>query len=711
MSSAIINKRNYSNQNLLIIILGLILFVPPFFRGLFPLKSWLSYDLIIVFFLGAVLIIQRKEIKIRLDAMAWTTLFLIGSYLIAAIFAAYNKGGAYIEILRLVGYFSLFYLCKTAVVALKDVKKILNFLYWSGVGASFISLGTAFGTFDYPGAFLNGRLYSTLQYPNTFAAYMISLVIPGTFLYITSKNRSTRLIYMAGNTMLLFGFFSTISRGGYLTLLLMAIIFFVGLSKEYRFNIFVYAVYLFTVVFFISNKIISDIPGHSFVYYWLGLLLAIFLGVVPELIKPGLSKFFPERLNKVFIYGPVILLVIIALFSVGLLYNEKIKQTSVASDQKNSQSIISRATEARNVKERIVFYKDALKVFKDYPLLGTGGEGWNSVYRQYQPYNYNTSLIHSQYLQVLIEAGIIGLVAYMAIWYFFLSGTARLIKSNHGENRFFIWAVTCGALALGFHSMVDFNLSIPSVSIVLWSFWGMMSGMHDKLTNKSDSYNSYKLIKPITAFSVLTAGVGLAILLMGTALVSAMYTEKGVQAYNSQRYSEAEQKFSTALKFNPLNSENYAHLAKIYMIKGVDYNNRKELQKSLSFIDKALWLERNNPEYRTIKGKTQLNLDQIQEGVKEFETANKLTPFVQKFTDELEEIYFLVGNYYLLKGDKKNAQIYFEKAIMFPVSVKERIDKIEPQYKELQKDSDKLTISENILSKQDEAKKLLVLIK
>lgn len=57
-----------------------------------------------------------------------------------------------------------------------------------------------------------------------------------------------------------------------------------------------------------------------------------------------------------------------------------------------------------SVLERITFYKDAMKVVKDYPILGAGGGGWSSLYEHYQNNPY-TSRHKAQLLSSIFNRG------------------------------------------------------------------------------------------------------------------------------------------------------------------------------------------------------------------------------------------------------------------------------------------------------------------
>ena len=125
----------------------------------------------------------------------------------------------------------------------------------------------------------------------------------------------------------------------------------------------------------------------------------------------------------------------------------------------------------RSVEGRLSFYRDALKIIGDYPLLGTGGGGWAALYRTYQDRDYTTSEVHSHYLQVAVETGIPGLLAFAGIWVFFLlSFVQGRFRSDSDSTTHCLWATICiSALALGIHSAIDFNLSLGAVSIFLYT--------------------------------------------------------------------------------------------------------------------------------------------------------------------------------------------------------------------------------------------------
>lgn len=126
---------------------------------------------------------------------------------------------------------------------------------------------------------------------------------------------------------------------------------------------------------------------------------------------------------------------------------------------------------ARSSIERSIFYKDALNVIKENLPLGAGGWAWSLLYFKHQSYWYVTAQAHSYFLQVAIECGIIGFVVLVflliSIVAMFIMG--RRLNIYRDETESILQAsVFTAIIALFLHSTIDFNLSLASVSLLLW---------------------------------------------------------------------------------------------------------------------------------------------------------------------------------------------------------------------------------------------------
>lgn len=86
------------------------------------------------------------------------------------------------------------------------------------------------------------------------------------------------------------------------------------------------------------------------------------------------------------------------------------------------------------MQSRIVFWRFALQMFIQSPLLG---KGWFAFRYQYRTYLYDTSIraaryelldCHNVYIQLLAETGVIGLIFYLAVVVYVLTLTFHLLR-------------------------------------------------------------------------------------------------------------------------------------------------------------------------------------------------------------------------------------------------------------------------------------------
>lgn len=123
--------------------------------------------------------------------------------------------------------------------------------------------------------------------------------------------------------------------------------------------------------------------------------------------------------------------------------------------------------------ERIVedgrrqFIDDALVAARKAPLFGRGGGTWQAVYSSVQSNLYATARVHSDYFEVLLDTGAVGLFLYSA----FLAiafGTVLLSEKSSPVDI----ACAVGALTVFVHSGWEALLSFPSLYLGAFSLLG-----------------------------------------------------------------------------------------------------------------------------------------------------------------------------------------------------------------------------------------------
>jgi len=119
---------------------------------------------------------------------------------------------------------------------------------------------------------------------------------------------------------------------------------------------------------------------------------------------------------------------------------------------------------------RVAMYRDTWRIVRDHPGTGTGLGTLSAVYPQYASF-YNGLTVdhaHNDYLELIATGGVIGgLCALSFVVLVVRKGLARFATSRTDTAR----AMTGGALVaccgLLLHSLVDFNLQIPSNALIL----------------------------------------------------------------------------------------------------------------------------------------------------------------------------------------------------------------------------------------------------
>lgn len=95
-----------------------------------------------------------------------------------------------------------------------------------------------------------------------------------------------------------------------------------------------------------------------------------------------------------------------------------------------------------STKERIVLWKNTLKIVKDNPLTGDGLGSWKTDILKYGNKGLKSednitfyTRPHNDYLWVLAETGIFGFIFFVGIWLFCLGYVVKLVRSQKSEVR------------------------------------------------------------------------------------------------------------------------------------------------------------------------------------------------------------------------------------------------------------------------------------
>lgn len=130
------------------------------------------------------------------------------------------------------------------------------------------------------------------------------------------------------------------------------------------------------------------------------------------------------------------------------------------------------------------YWKGAFKIFKDYPLFGSGLATFGIVYPAYQesPLAFS-KYAHNHYLQMLSEVGVLGAIPFFLLIISLIFLGLRAIKKKFlkvSEEDFYMIFFFCGILGSLIHNGADFDWYFPANFITFWILAGLFYGLYLK---------------------------------------------------------------------------------------------------------------------------------------------------------------------------------------------------------------------------------------
>jgi O-antigen ligase len=550
---------------LALVVVGILIFFPPYFRGLFFNPEMFATHIMTGFILILILAVNwDKRTSFLQSPMDWAVLAFALSYLLSLI-GAVHPGDALYGFLRVLNYVTIYWIVSRVIRDFKDMETLTRVILASGTGVAAIGILAALGWSAYPGAFDGRVILSTLQYPNATAAYLAVITLVGIALWTREKRWGIQCIYLLAGAFMSLVVLASLSKGAWLIYIAGALLLVIGMPGIFK----VKALYGLAISFlaglagFVKFYPAITAGGEGAVRYLLLSFLTVAVGLALWWL---LSYLHQTRGTKTTVLSLVLILVILMtpLLTLGrnFIAEQNIAQEiSGMVDLKSSTSYISRAD----------FYGWGWEIVKDYPLNGTGAGGWNALYHQYQDYLVWTTEVHNHFLQVWIEAGTIGFLTWISIIGVLLWYLIRLKRRSERDEWVLIWGLASAVLALLAHSVIDFDLSIPAITIVLWSLLAMINWGYQSV-EKPLLLKYGQFINP-----VLVILLSITLLFSGSKFLCAnSYALKGVESLRqlasnqtekqNEFYVQTTKNLRKAVKLNPYNAEYQAEWAYINAI-------------------------------------------------------------------------------------------------------------------------------------------------
>jgi O-antigen ligase len=118
---------------------------------------------------------------------------------------------------------------------------------------------------------------------------------------------------------------------------------------------------------------------------------------------------------------------------------------------------------------RVAMYGDTWRIFRDHPWTGTGLGTLIAVYPRYESFYNGTTVdhAHNDFLELLADTGLVGGVCgALFVGLLFRRGFANFQVATGGSARALIAGPLTACAGMLLHSLVDFNLHIPSNALI-----------------------------------------------------------------------------------------------------------------------------------------------------------------------------------------------------------------------------------------------------
>ena len=333
------------------------------------------------------------------------------------------------------------------------------------------------------------RLTSVFQYANTYAAFLMAMLFVVLFTVARTRKWWDRAIHSFMLVPIILSIALTLSRGG-LVMLPVVFILLLLLLKPAQQLIWIINLAISTAAALIVlgpltqlGLSLNEVYAGSDAWKAWGILIsaslinAALLWAVAQYLQPMLEKklsaFSARKMSNLWLpLGGLLLGAVLAFLVVGTSVKSVLPENiRVRVENINFQQ--------HSVLERLTFYKDSLKVVKDYPVIGAGGGAWSVLYEKYQNNPYISNQAHNYFLQLLDETGILGFVLLMAfLLYVFVQYLRSYFRMEAGEKKdshFFYFLI---AFSILMHSILDFNMSYVYISLLVFlALGGMAAGI------------------------------------------------------------------------------------------------------------------------------------------------------------------------------------------------------------------------------------------
>ncbi len=384
-------------------------------------------------------------------------------------------------------------------------------------------------------------------------------------------------------------------------------------------------------LFGILSGIASAVMAFGLMYSmsrggWISFAISFIIMVILFICKRE-NFYSEEKERKILLTNIITWVIVLVALSVPLLVKERAETIFKAEENKFGSEALE---------FRIPVWENCLKMIEDQNYKGKGLASFTYLYfrynKEYPEYLMNAA--HSDYLQMAIEAGLTGLIAFfIIILIFYITVIRYLIYRGKDlspfslellkKDQLLLIGYTGSITSLILHGAGDFNFQIPANTIYFYIIMALgISTINLRKKSGDIEETSKKKLLILTVF--LSLLLSIITFITVCPLLAEYYLKEGKKYERKLLFEKALIKYNLCQKLNPFNPYYYIH-------SGYISNKMTLLEKK----KKEFWIKKS---------------------IEYYEKALSIHPYENS-------IYYYLGNLYIELGDKKKTVYYFNKMV------------------------------------------------
>jgi len=244
---------------------------------------------------------------------------------------------------------------------------------------------------------------------------------------------------------------------------------------------------------------------------------------------------------------------------------------------------------------RLEFWKDSTKIIKDFPITGIGFGNFGDIYPRYRSFLSKNRLVlhaHNDYLELMIEGGLISVCLVAWFFYALLIPGIRTILTRKERYSFYLF-IGClsGILAILFHSFTDFNTHIGANGLYLFFLFGLLisaantrlRGLKTKTILEKSNHFKFWIVTPLASLALITGlvfNIGIMVGSINFASVADIFLDEETPINVLKKTASSVKKAS---KFDPFEGQYYYALGNVVSLMNKPKHALDNYKKAIYF--------------------------------------------------------------------------------------------------------------------------------